>query len=713
MSKSRDHKAKATTASTQAANRESQQQDKAKGLHPLLELQQTIGNQAVLRLLGAGRLQAKPRDDTQYDSYEREADRIASQIVESNSGLMVQRKCAACSSGALCSECAPEESPLIQRKARSEPLSHTGLSIQRFPDNGSAASATNSATPATAPAPLLVEDEATEVGPGQMHKSEFLSQLRSAVCATADEALVKAGRNTEGCPYVEQWFAHYADKNSQYVERSLRRYAPEAAGAATARDYIPAVCNRVRRGVEVWAKTGEITGVPEELAGVLSGPGGMMGALGAIGGMIGSAVSGLVSGIGSAVSGLVSGVGSLVSGVGSIFRKERDGGGHEESSDGPDGIQAQLGAGHSLDSHVRAQMGAAFGRDFSGVRVHTDARSAELSDNLSARAFTIGSDIAFGAGEYQPGTLIGDALIAHELAHVVQQDGTGSSDAPMQKGAAEESSLEEEADSAAVDAVVSSWGIAKAGLMEIGKNAMPRLKSGLKLQRCGESFESRREAYLKEGLNRLNAAVCRFPYGGGAWDYDDVYWEKVPDASFGKAYKPKGVSPSEAIDKLFERLDLWEFDCAIYPEVALLYAYRHALGDSKFNSQFSNLRLKVHKTTGIPREVHDIDNGGEDAATFNKLWDDAPVGSKVMWTNRSAVTIGAAWHNENAIKSSKGNTPEDDLYDAHPLGANLSEDEVKKGLAENASDYPATGTDAAKEAYVKANIYRHQLQILK
>jgi hypothetical protein len=67
----------------------------------------------------------------------------------------------------------------------------------------------------------------------------------------------------------------------------------------------------------------------------------------------------------------------------------------------------------------------AFGADFSGVRVHTDATAQGLSDTLNAHAFTIGTDIAFAPGEYQPGTVVGDALIAHELAHVVQQGAHG------------------------------------------------------------------------------------------------------------------------------------------------------------------------------------------------------------------------------------------------------------------------------------------------
>jgi hypothetical protein len=65
----------------------------------------------------------------------------------------------------------------------------------------------------------------------------------------------------------------------------------------------------------------------------------------------------------------------------------------------------QLAAGHSLDSHVQSQMLAAFGHDFSGVRIHTDSRATSLSSELSARAFTIGSDVAFASGEYKPGTL--------------------------------------------------------------------------------------------------------------------------------------------------------------------------------------------------------------------------------------------------------------------------------------------------------------------
>jgi hypothetical protein len=64
-----------------------------------------------------------------------------------------------------------------------------------------------------------------------------------------------------------------------------------------------------------------------------------------------------------------------------------------------------------------------FGRDFSRVRVHTDARAAASAQALNALAYTVGRNVVFGAGQYSPGTSQGDRLVAHELTHVVQQEG--------------------------------------------------------------------------------------------------------------------------------------------------------------------------------------------------------------------------------------------------------------------------------------------------
>ncbi len=84
-------------------------------------------------------------------------------------------------------------------------------------------------------------------------------------------------------------------------------------------------------------------------------------------------------------------------------------------------VHAQLGAGQPLDSAVRARMERGFGESFGRVRVHADHTGAALSSRLDAHAFAVGEHVAFAPGTYQPGTLRGDALIAHELAHTVQQ----------------------------------------------------------------------------------------------------------------------------------------------------------------------------------------------------------------------------------------------------------------------------------------------------
>jgi hypothetical protein len=79
--------------------------------------------------------------------------------------------------------------------------------------------------------------------------------------------------------------------------------------------------------------------------------------------------------------------------------------------------------GHPLDITTRAFMQRRLGHDFSRVRVHTDLRAAEAADSVGALAWTVGGDIAFGAGQYAPQTPSGLRLLAHELVHVVQQGG--------------------------------------------------------------------------------------------------------------------------------------------------------------------------------------------------------------------------------------------------------------------------------------------------
>jgi hypothetical protein len=90
------------------------------------------------------------------------------------------------------------------------------------------------------------------------------------------------------------------------------------------------------------------------------------------------------------------------------------------ASAGNNAVQRSL-TGAPLDPHVRAEMEARFGSDFSNVRVHDDAEAHQRAADLGAMAYTVGESISFGAERYAPQSGEGKRLLAHELAHVVQQ----------------------------------------------------------------------------------------------------------------------------------------------------------------------------------------------------------------------------------------------------------------------------------------------------
>jgi hypothetical protein len=82
---------------------------------------------------------------------------------------------------------------------------------------------------------------------------------------------------------------------------------------------------------------------------------------------------------------------------------------------------AGLTGGQPLDATTRSSMEPRFGHDFSQVRVHSYTRAGDLAGRLQARAFTVGNNLAFAPGQYEPGSSEGQRLLAHELTHVVQQ----------------------------------------------------------------------------------------------------------------------------------------------------------------------------------------------------------------------------------------------------------------------------------------------------
>lgn len=112
-----------------------------------------------------------------------------------------------------------------------------------------------------------------------------------------------------------------------------------------------------------------------------------------------------------------------------LLAQRRSAGAEQEAGELDDetaqAINRKRGGGQTLDEDIATKAGSALGHDAASliddVRVHTDAEADRLSQELGARAFTTGNDIFFRDGAYSPASEHGQKLIAHELAHVVQQ----------------------------------------------------------------------------------------------------------------------------------------------------------------------------------------------------------------------------------------------------------------------------------------------------
>lgn len=316
----------------------------------------------------------------------------------------------------------------------------------------------------------LVDDASGSLHEGQMRKTVFIESLRSEITKAIEPVLKAVGQTTKDCSYMNYWLDLYHQKDATHIEQTIKKYAPDSISASSAEEYISIVTQRALRAAIIWANTGRLSGVPP--------------------------------GVPTTIPGEVPGRHSRA-----VLPKAKHGGARIAD---PDSIQQQLGEGQPLPSAVRSRMEPAFGTSFQNVRSHTDSNAGSLVGSLNARAFTIGNHVAFGPGEYQPGTILGDALIAHELAHVVQQQGATSSVEKMDTFAADYNALEQDADRTAMNVVSSLWSNESAG----ARNVMSSLRTGLRLQGCCKQPEIPRKTMKNltvdfitmRGVNRSTAA---------------------------------------------------------------------------------------------------------------------------------------------------------------------------------------------------------------
>jgi hypothetical protein len=106
-------------------------------------------------------------------------------------------------------------------------------------------------------------------------------------------------------------------------------------------------------------------------------------------------------------------------------------------------------SGQRLDSSTRSFMESRFGRDFSGVKLHTDSRAAESTRAVGALAYTVGRDVVLDSAHYSPGSASGRKLLAHELTHVLQQETAAASDSASLEVGPPNDAFEREADTVA------------------------------------------------------------------------------------------------------------------------------------------------------------------------------------------------------------------------------------------------------------------------
>ncbi len=211
-----------------------------------------------------------------------------------------------------------------------------------------------------------------------MARGAFMARLEERIRAAADDELAQVGKTARDCPYLEVWLAFYRAKSAGHIERAIRRYTSETRPSVEGLS--EAVEARVREAVVRWRQTGQLSGIPEQSPVLVPS--------------------------------------TDAAGPPLLRARASDA---LPAPGNPAATAASLGPGRPLDAGVRTRMEQGFGGELGHVRVHADATGAALARRNDALAFSVGEHVAFAEGAYRPGSPAGDALLAHELAHVRQQ----------------------------------------------------------------------------------------------------------------------------------------------------------------------------------------------------------------------------------------------------------------------------------------------------
>lgn len=171
--------------------------------------------------------------------------------------------------------------------------------------------------------------------------------------------------------------------------------------------------------------------------------------------------------------------------------------------------------GEPLDADAREYMENRFGHDFSQVRVHTDSRAADSARAVDALAYTVGRDVAFAPGQYAPKTSAGRRLLAHELAHVLQQSaGITARQSRLEIGAPNDAA-ESEADRIAERVTGAA---APTGRLEVAQaparvRRAPAAQAQTETEACEPAIQNDLKALHQPALDHLDRAVTSLQPG--------------------------------------------------------------------------------------------------------------------------------------------------------------------------------------------------------
>ena len=318
------------------------------------------------------------------------------------------------------------------------------------------------------------------------------------------------------------------------------------------------------------------------------------------------------------------------------------------SSTGP-GLESRLrslkGGGEPLPSAVREDLGLRFGHDFATVRVHTDGDAANIAQAVNARAFTVGSDVAFATGEYRPYTQAGRRLLAHELTHVVQQ---GRAAPALQR------KIVVGGNPYVPSATYLAWLNANFGpamkefVEHMHNGGSPPVYSFSSFEQMG--FEVRTRANAIKGIEKVHQGCCDYYDSAHPPYLNAAYWDHVgAGVNFTlKSPLPPGKKPSDAVEAIFAPGAGTRLECLSMTLAIEFFSMLKALGPAKFNVKFAaGIQISAEPSqplyVGASRK-YDIIAVGSKAEILPGDW--------VYFTNFHDYTTrvpGGYWQGENAI----------------------------------------------------------------